>query len=452
MAETKIPYATGFTTPSVNKAYSSMTSMVSQVPSNMYSSTNPWISYASATDTTARALMLQDIRRSMSVEGSGPGGKGTQYEYLQALLRATGFSKDKTPLGFVGPTEQAALEKVVALSVANNMEPVSYLELLKKYGVGGTGAVKQPDTTTKYNKQVSTALQLKDVGDAVADFTAAQFAAFGQNPTTDAINAFRNAWNAEVKSQTPTTTTNTVTSYAPIYDKTSKPVIDPKTKKQKVDSFGNLVYSKQKTDKSGVLQYQTINKTSTTTTGEGFTEAEQQGFLASYLVSNFPTSDFNVDNIGGAAKVIYDDLVSTYKKNFITPPDFATLAPTIKSVLSSADANTQSQIISKYKADVRKQSALKYMGIADLVNAGEDADKYVTPLRQALSNALETDVTLDDGLMKKALNFKGDDGKYRMPNDWEISQLVMNDPRRAYTSQAKNEAVNIFQSLTSKLG
>lgn len=438
-------------TADTNKAFSSMSTMVSQVPSNMYSSTNPWISYASATDATARALMLQNIRRDMSVAGSGPGGNGTQYEYLQALLRATGFSKDKTPLGFVGPTEQAALEKVIALSVANNMEPVSYLELLKKYGVGGGTAIKQPDTTTQYNKQVSTALKLKDKGDAQIAFTNAHFAAYGLNPSKDAIDAFGTAWNAEEKAQMPTTTSNMVTSYAPIYDKTSKPVIDPKTKKQKIDSFGNPVFAKQKTNKSGVLQYQTINKTSTVTTGEGFTEEEQQQFLATYLTKNFPDVK-DVENLGGAAKTIYDDLVATSNKNFLDAPDFATLAPTIKEILGSSDAATQSELLKKYKEGIRKQTAAKYMGLADYLNAGDDADKYVTPLRQAFSNALETDVTMTDDLMKKALNFKGDDGKYRLPNDWEINQLVMNDSRRAYTSQARNESVNMFQSLMSKLG
>jgi len=450
MSEPKIPFAGGLMTSSTNKAFSTMSSMVSQVPSNMYSSTNPWISYASATDATSRALLLQNIRRDMSVAGSGPGGNGTQYEYLQALLRATGFSKDKTPLGFVGPSESAALEKVIALSVANNMEPVSYLELLKKYGVGGT-TVKQPDTTTQYSKQVSTALKLKDKGDAQIAYTNAYYAAFGQNPPKAGIEAFGSAWNSEEKAQLPTTTSDFMVEKQQLWDKKSKPVIDPKTKKQKVDKWGDLVYSKPLYNKGGVLQYKDRTTSKTVTTGEGFTEEEQQQFLATYLTKNFPDVK-DVENLGGAAKTIYDDLVSTSNKNFLDAPDFATLAPTIKEILGSADAATQSELLKKYKEGIRKQTAAKYMGLADYLNAGEDADKYVTPLRQAFSNALETDVTMTDDLIKQALNFKGDDGKYRLPNDWEINQLVMSDKRRAFTSQARNESVNMFQSLISKLG
>jgi hypothetical protein len=432
-------------------AFSTMGTMVSQVPSNMYQSTNPWISYASATDLAQKALLLQDIRRSMSTAGSGPGGNGTQYEYLQALLRATGFSKDKTPIGFVGPTEQAALEKVIALSIANNMEPVSYLELLKKYGVGGGATVKQPDTTTQYSKQVSTALKLKDKGDAQIAYTNAYYAAFGQNPPKAGIEAFGSAWNAEEKAQLPTTTADYMVEKQALWDKKSKPVIDPKTKKQKVDKWGDPIYSKPLYDKSGILQYKDRTTSKTTTVGLGFTEEEQQQFLATYLTKNFPDIK-DVENLGGAAKTIYDDLVATSSKNFLNAPDFATLAPTIKEILGSADAATQSELIKKYKEGLRKQTAIKYMGLADYLNAGDDADKYVTPLRQAFSNALETDVTMTDDLMKQALNFKGEDGKYRLPNDWEMNQLVMNDKRRAYTSQARNESVNMFQSLMSKLG
>ena len=48
-------------------------------------------------------------------------------------------------------------------------------------------------------------------------------------------------------------------------------------------------------------------------------------------------------------------------------------------------------------------------------------------------------------------NFKDDKGNYRLPNDYEFSTLLMNDPRRARTSMAKNEAVNVAQSLGQQL-
>jgi hypothetical protein len=92
------------------------------------------------------------------------------------------------------------------------------------------------------------------------------------------------------------------------------------------------------------------------------------------------------------------------------------------------------------------------MSIADYLNAGEDATKYIQPLQQTVSAALETDVTVEDGLMKQFLNFQGSDGKYRLPNDWEITQAIMKDPRYKKTSKAINQAINVADSLASKLG
>ena len=91
-------------------------------------------------------------------------------------------------------------------------------------------------------------------------------------------------------------------------------------------------------------------------------------------------------------------------------------------------------------------------GIADYTNAGEDANKYVAPLIKTTSNYLESDITIDDPLMKKFLNFQGSDGKYRLPNDYEIEQELKKDSRYQKTSRAKNDVVNLFQSLKDQIG
>lgn len=435
-------------------AFSSMSSAImSGMGANMYTATNPYLPYLNAPDQTAKSIELQNLKRMLSAQAAPSGSKATNmFDHWQMLARATGFSKAKTPIGIVGPGDDTALATVIGLAAANNADPISYLETLKAYGVGAKPGPKQPDTTTKYNKQVSTALQLKDETEARLEFNNAYFTAFGLAPTADLDKKFTSQWNATVKAQAPTSTTSTVTSYAPVWDKKSKPVIDPKTKKQKIDKFGNPQYSKQVKNAEGVLQYQAINKVNTTTTGEGFTAEEQQQFLADFLVKNFPNDKFNVENLGGSAKAIYDDLVGTSVKNYSKAPDFATLAPVIKDILGTSDQKVAEEKIRQYKTTVRNQVAAKYMGIADYVNAGEDADKYVKPLMQSLSNALERDVTENDPLLKQALNFKGYDGKYRLPNDWEMTKLIMNDPGYGKTSTAINEAVNLTQGLRSKLG
>jgi len=434
-------------------AFSSMSNAIlSGMPANMYGATNPYLPYLNAPDATAKAIELQNLKRMLSAQAAPSGSKATNmFDHWQTLARATGFSKAKTPIGIIGAGDDSAMATIIGLAAANNADPISYLETLKAYGVGGK-TIKQPDTTTKYNKQISTALQLKDETEARLEFGNAYFTAFGVAPTADLDKKFVTQWNSTIKAQAATSTTSTVTSYAPVYDKKSKPVIDPTTKKQKIDKFGNPQYSKQLKNADGILQYQAINKISTATSGEGFNAEEQQQFLADFLVKNFPNDKFNVENLGGAAKAIYDDLVGTSVKNYSKAPDFATLSPVIKDILATADQNVAQEKIKQYKTTIRNQVASKYMGIADYVNAGEDADKYVKPLMQSLSNALERDVTEADPILKQALNFKGDDGKYRLPNDWEMTKLIMNDSGYGKTSTAINEAVNLTQGLRSKLG
>jgi hypothetical protein len=307
MADTRVPYQAGFQTPT---AFSSMSNAIlSGMPANMYGATNPYLPYLNAPDATAKAIELQNLKRMLSAQAAPSGSKATNmFDHWQTLARATGFSKAKTPIGIIGAGDDSAMATIIGLAAANNADPISYLETLKAYGVGGK-TIKQPDTTTKYNKQISTALQLKDETEARLEFGNAYFTAFGVAATADLDKKFVNQWNATIKAQAATSTTSTVTSYAKVYDKKSKPVIDPVTKKQKIDKFGNPEYSKQLKNADGVLQYQAINKVSTSTSGEGFNAEEQQQFLADFLVKNFPETKFNVENLGGAAKAIYDDLV-----------------------------------------------------------------------------------------------------------------------------------------------
>jgi len=406
------------------------TSMGSLIPANPYASDDPWISYLQATEGAAKGLVLQNIRRSMSVPNSGPGGKGTQYEYLQTLLRKTGFTKDKTPLGVVGPGEAAGLDKIVKLAISNSTDPISLLTLFANAGVGGKPALKQPDTTTKYNKAVSTALQYKDVNDALFAWSNATFAAYGAYPESNSSDGFRTAWNAEVNRQKSTTTSSTVT--------TKKAIIDPKTKKQLKD-------------KDGILQYETINTTGTTTTGDSFTTEEQQAFLANYLSKNFPNSAFDPKTIGGAAKSIFDTLTLTNTNNYGDAPDLKTLAPIIQSLIGAPDATTSGEILRKYQEGVRSKTGTRFMSIADSLAAGKDAKDIIEPLIRTVSQFLEKDVPLDDTFMKKILNFQGSDGKYRMMNDYELQQALITHPDYGKTSTAKNESVNLFQSLKGAL-
>jgi hypothetical protein len=407
---------------------------------------NLFYKYAFAIDPLAKAQSLQNLNRSLNTTqdpAAAAAGFKNNFDYLNSLIIKSGLGKDA--LGFAG-----ALDKVVTASVGLNVDPFSFLE---NYRGSLQGAViKQPDTTTRYAQQIQTAMQFKDLGDARQYYNDAYFAAWGKRPSAELDKKFRDAWNMQVKNQEAPTTTKTTTEFAPIYDKKSKPVIDAKTGKQKVDKFGNPVYSKIAVDQSGQKRYTTITKGATTSAGEGFTGEEQQQFLADFLVSNNPDATWNVDNLGGAAKSLYDNIDAFYKANYMKTPDLLTLSSVIKDVLSNPDEKAAGEVITQFQNGIRKQTSSKYMSLAEYVNAGDNADKYVKPLLETLSASLEKNFTIDDPFVVSILNFKDESGKYRVPNALELNNMIMSHKDYGKTSKAINEAVDLAQNLRSKLG
>ena len=430
------------------------------IGNNIYDVNNPavqpYLNYINATDATAKAFYWQKLYAGLvSSNNMAPAGSKfrNNFEYLQTVLRGLGLSKATTQIGVLDPQgkDQTAFSTALQGAIGMNLSLPDYLALLSGTGfkTGGT-KVAQLDTTTKYNKNISTALQLMDETDAKSYFAESYFKAYGQNPSEDLIKRFGSAWNAQVKAQTKPTTTEYVTTYEKVYD-TKKPIIDPKTKKPKLDANGKPMYQ-QKVNAAGQLQWKPITKQVTTSTGMGFTQAEQDKFLAEFMVSNFPDADFDTTSIGGASRSVYDEIVALHKSNYSAVPDFSTVAGTIKAVLGTADAAVAKEVLSQYGRKLRDAIATKYMSLADWVNAGNNASEKIEPLITAASTFLESDVTLEDNLMKQILNYQGSDGKYRLPNEYELNQLLVNDSRYARTSTARNESINAGQALTSRLG
>ena len=400
---------------------------------------NPWGNLANVTDAanqlyikfmdsgtdqvtkaTVYAQLIDELNKQKTTEGYPMG------TYLQALLRTQGYSKGTGNLG--SQEDSSALSGVIIGAIQNKSDVLSWLKA--NPAKGGAGP-KAQDTTPRYSKQISTALRLKDYGDAQNALYDAYYQAYGYAPTTDIITKFQNSWNAEAKKQEKPTTTDYVTTF--------EKAKDPKT--------GKTIY-----DANGLPTYVSITKQISDAKGEGFTADEQKSFLGKYLADNFPEDGFDPEKIGGVAKSTYDDLAATYKNNFQTVPDVATLAPVIKQIIGSGDANTAKTILEDTKTGIRSLAATKYMGIADYVNAGKDAADYVNPLLKQASEFLETSIDVNDPLMKQLLNYQAPDKTYRLMNDYELSNALVKDTRYGKTSRAKNEAVNLAQAITSKLG
>ena len=405
-------------------------------------SKNPFVLFAQESDPVRKSGYLMDIQNSM----------GADFVEMQTLLRKSKLSKSTTPLGVgvVGLDESAAIERIILAAISSQLPP---LDFLKAYNSTiKPKEIKQPDTTTKYTKQIQTALQFKDLGDARQYYNNAYFTAFGQWPAPELDKKFQTAWNTQVKQQNQPTTTAGKTESAPIYDKKSKPVIDTKTKKQKVDKFGNKVFSKIKTNPQGVERYKSIIKGTARSAGEGFTPEEQKEFLADFLVENFPEASWNVDDIGGSAKTIYDTIKAYHTGNYDAAPDFATVSPLIKNILSTADEQVQNELYNQYVSEVQEKSGGRFMAIKNSLKPGETANKYVAPVLQTLSAGLETNIGIKDDLAVQVLNFKDENGEYRLPNELELQNIIKSDKRYDGTSAAINTAVNMAQSLKNALG
>lgn len=327
-------------------------------------------------------------------------GIKNKWDYIQFLLRATNYSKGTSQRGIVDSEDLAGLKKISSEALANGIK----FEVLLENAFANKDIV---NNAVKFSKQVATSIKLIDATDAKASLSDAYYQAFGAMPTQAQINNYMSLYNAEAKRQKA----KSITSYT---------------------------------------TQGTATSSQTTTLDEGFTEKEQQQFLAEYLSKNFnvPSSD----KLGGMAKTLYDSIVNTYAANYQSEPDFATVTNVIKDVLSSSDDKTATQKLQTFLQEGRKVAAKQYLGLANELNAGDDVLKYSSPLAKTATNMLGITVSADDPLIRKALNFKDDKGLYRMMNDLEFKQAVESDPRYAVSASAINRATGLADSIASKLG
>ena len=403
--------------------------------------TDPYVKYLQVSgDPLARTVEFNRLYAGLVGTSPSAGTKfNNAFQELQALLRAKGYSKGKSPLGVVEGADQSGLTKAIQDSLA--MGQTDVIQFLSALNTKPTGP-KQVDTTTKFSTQISRALQYKDIGDATNALTDAFMLAYNIAPGNDLITDFQKKWNAEVEAQTPSTKARNQVVMVPVYDS--------KTGKQKIGKNGKPKFQPL-LNAEGVKQYEPVTTSETMIAGEGFTPEEQTQFMANYIATNFPTKQWNMEKIGGAAKTIYDAMVQVSNNNFEKPPTFEEAAPAITKIIGTGNAQVATQLIEQYQSNIRNGVAKRFMSLAPDIAAGNDAKPIVDKLSNYLSDAFETYVGIDDPLMIRILNYKDDKGNYRLPNDFELSELTMNDIRTGKTSRAINQSVNLAQALQSQL-
>ena len=421
-------------------AFQSISSSVLLSPEKLYG--DPYIKFLEASGDPIRAFReFNTLYAGLVGQSPSAGSKfNNRYEELQTLLRAKGYSKGKTDLGVPDLLDMSGLAKAIQESFAmGETNVISFLSTISPRPGQGP---RQVDTTTKFSTQVSRALEYKDLGDATNALTDAFMLAYNIAPGKDLITDFQKKWNAELDAQTPFTKSRNQVVMTPVYDS--------KTGKQKKDKNGKPMFQPL-LNAEGVKQYEPVTTSETMRAGEGFTPEEQQQFMANYLAVNFPTKQWNMDKIGGAAKTIYDAMVQTSNNNFEKPPTFEEAASKIAKIIGTGNSQVATQLIGQYQTDVRNNAAKRFMSLAPDIAAGKDAKPLVDNLSSFFSEAFETYVGIDDPLMVRVLNYMDDKGNYRLPNQFELSALATEDPRYGQTSKAINESVNLAQALKSQL-
>ena len=348
-------------------------------------------------DPVAYSYAIGDYLLNWRNEASPTPGFNNKLDYIQALLRGSGLSDDTTERGIIGNKDVKALQDVSRIALQNG---VPFLNMLQNLYTNKSSAVS-------FSKNISVAVKLLDPTDAKTALSDAYFKYYGAFPSTNQITEFEKLYNAEAKRQAAKSTTTTTTS-------------------------GQTSSSK------------------TTTLGEGFTEKEQQQFLADYLVKNFDVA--TKENLGGTAKSLYDDIVRTNKNNYLSEPTLPEVATVLKQVLDAPDDAVANEILNNYKNQQRKVASTQYLGIQPFLLAGEDATTYTKPLVDFLTKASGRTISYDDPFIKKALNYKDDKGNYRLMNDLELKNAWMSDPRYATSPGAIQEGVQMANYIAQKLG
>ena len=107
-------------------AFQSISQQVLLTPEALYS--DPYVRYLGATDPLAQAREFNKLYAGLVGTAPSAGTKfNNAFQELQALLRAKGYSKGKSPLGIVEGTDQSGLTKAIQDSLAMGQTDVIQL-------------------------------------------------------------------------------------------------------------------------------------------------------------------------------------------------------------------------------------------------------------------------------------------------------------------------------------
>jgi hypothetical protein len=322
----------------------------------------------------------------------------SDYAYMQALVRQSGLSKGTGPLNQVDPQDLKAIKDVYQSAYLTGVDWATWLERYSQspYASSNSGP--------KFSKQVSTALQLIDSTDAESILSKAYYEAYNKMPDNTQIESFKNKFKAEAQRQLATTTSGTT---------------------------------------SGAGTGSTFGKSSTVTSGQGFTQAEQDQFIAGFLKDNYKITG---QEEGGRVKTIIDDVKRVYRDNLLPEPPLEEIISFAADAIGTGDETMYKQKIDTKLAGVRSAAAQLYPGLAEQLAAGTDIRTVAQPAAQTLSTLLGTQIAFNDKRINQVLNYN--DGKtVRTMNAAELQKFAESQPEFDTSPAGRERAMNIADAF-----
>jgi hypothetical protein len=323
----------------------------------------------------------------------------SDYAYLQALVRQSGLSKGVGPLNQVDPKDLTAIKDVYQSAYLSGVDWQTWLDRYAQspYASSNSGP--------KFSKQVSTALQMIDSTDSESILSKAYYEAYNKMPDNKQIELFKNKFKAEAQRQLAKSTTSGTTS--------------------------------------GAGTGSTSGTSNTVTSGQGFTQAEQDQFIAGFLKDNYKITG---EEEGGRVKTIIDDIRRVYRDNLLPEPSLQEITSFAADAIGTGDETMFKQKIDTKLAGVRSAAAQMYPGLAEQLAAGTDIRTVAQPAAQALSTYLGTQIAFNDKRINQVLNYN--DGKtVRTMNAAELQKFAESQPEFDTSPAGRERAMNIASAF-----
>lgn len=313
-------------------------------------------------------------------------------QYLQAVVRKMGLSKGQSNLGEMSLEDYSAIQKVFQTSYLRGYEWDTVLEndYNSPYRTGGSA----------FSKDVSTAIKMIDKSDSENILSKAYYTTFGKYPSSKQIETFKTKYNLEAQRQAQVTTTT-----------------------------------------KGGVSSTTVSK------NQGFTQEEQDQFLAKFLKDNYKITG---EEQSGYVKNVISNIKSAYANNLLPEEDMDQIIKFAADLVGTADDTVANQKLDVKLQSIRNVAAKLNPGIADILAAGQDASSVVDPIVKNINTTLGTNFTKNDPQIKKVINFN--DGKTtRVMNASELNTYVEQLPEFQTSDVGRAKYLSIAEAVRNGL-